>query len=57
MEKKDYNIILTVKDVAELFKVEEQTVYHWANNGTLPSFKIGKVIRFRRDEIFGMLDI
>ncbi|MBP5359508.1 MAG: helix-turn-helix domain-containing protein [Treponema sp.] len=57
MEKKDYNIILTVKDVAELFKVEEQTVYHWASNGTLPSFKIGKVIRFRRDEIFGMLDI
>ncbi|MBO6130989.1 MAG: helix-turn-helix domain-containing protein [Treponema sp.] len=57
MEKRDYNIILTVKDVAELFKVEEQTIYHWANNGTLPCFKIGKVIRFRRDEIFDMLEI
>jgi excisionase family DNA binding protein len=57
MEKRDYNIILTVKDVAELFKVEEQTIYHWAKNGTLPCFKIGKAIRFRRDEIFDMLDI
>lgn len=57
MEKKDYNIILTVKEVAELLNLKEQTVYLWANNGTLPCIKIGRAVRFRRDEIFEMLDL
>ncbi|MBQ1590580.1 MAG: helix-turn-helix domain-containing protein, partial [Treponema sp.] len=40
-----------------LLNLKEQTVYLWANNGTLPCIKIGRAVRFRRDEIFEMLDL
>jgi excisionase family DNA binding protein len=33
--------ILTVKEVSELLKIHEGTVYKMANEGRIPAFKIG----------------
>lgn len=54
MDKTDYNPVLTIKDVAEIFSVAEQTVYTWAKKKVIPSSKIGRVIRFDRDQIFAL---
>ncbi len=38
--------ILTVKEVSQLFKVSERTIYRLIHNQALPFFPIGKSIRF-----------
>jgi len=37
---------LTVKEVANMLRISEQTVYRAASRGTIPSSKIGGSIRF-----------
>jgi excisionase family DNA binding protein len=41
----------TVEKVAEYCGVHVQTVYTWARERQIPHFKIGRVIRFRPDEV------
>jgi excisionase family DNA binding protein len=43
--------ILTLKEVAELLKVAEKTVYTMAQERDLPSFKVRGQWRFRREDI------
>jgi excisionase family DNA binding protein len=43
--------ILTLKEVAELLKVAEKTVYTMAQERELPSFKVRGQWRFRREDI------
>ena len=43
--------ILTVKDVCELLKVNQGTVYKLIKEGRIPAFKIGTDWRFLRDRI------
>ena len=39
-------------DVADYLKVSEKTIYRWADQGTIPSLKIGKkLVRFRPEEV------
>ena len=45
------NDLMTATEVAELFRVEPSTVYGWARKGEIPKIKIGRVVRFPRDEI------
>ncbi len=42
---------LTAAEVAELFKVNVETVYDLAGSGSLPATKIGGQWRFESDEI------
>ncbi len=42
---------LTLKDVAELLKLSEKTLYRLANQGNIPGFKAGGSWRFRRTDI------
>lgn len=42
---------LTLRDVAELLKLSEKTIYRLAQSGRLPGFKAGKQWRFDRDDI------
>ncbi|HOK65176.1 MAG TPA: PTS sugar transporter subunit IIA [Anaerohalosphaeraceae bacterium] len=42
---------LSVKDVANLLKVNEKTVYRWLSEGKLPAYKIGNQYRFNRAEL------
>jgi excisionase family DNA binding protein len=43
--------ILTVADVAEYLCLHAMTVYRWASEGKLPSFRIGRMMRFSRADI------
>jgi PTS system nitrogen regulatory IIA component len=42
---------LTVRDVSDLFKVSEKTVYRWINQGTLPAYRVSDQYRFNRAEL------
>jgi len=43
--------ILTVREVADLLKINEKTAYKLAAAGKLPGFKVGGSWRFERREI------
>ena len=39
--------LLTAEDVSEIFNVDKSWVYHAARNGTLPSVRVGRWVRFQ----------
>ena len=43
------NTIMTVRDVAIYLRMSEAKVYRLAKEGNVPSFRLGKSWRFRRD--------
>lgn len=43
--------LLTAAEVASLLRVTSPTIYRWADDGTLPSVRVGGVVRFRRADI------
>jgi excisionase family DNA binding protein len=47
---------LTVKELSEYIKVKEKTLYYLVGKGNIPHYRIGKLVRFRRDEIDGWLE-
>jgi excisionase family DNA binding protein len=47
--------ILTVKDIAKLLKASPSTVYSWAEQGLIPSFKLNGLLRFSEDDITAWL--
>lgn len=42
---------LTPKDIAERYRISERQVTHLARIGYLPGIKIGKLWRFKEDDI------
>lgn len=42
---------LTLKEVAELLKLSEKTLYRLAQQGDIPAFKVGGSWRFRTTDI------
>ena len=48
--------ILTLKEVAQLLKVAEKTVYTMSQAQELPAFKVRGQWRFRRDDINRWID-
>ena len=42
---------LTVRDVSDLFKVSEKTVYRWISQGILPAYRVNDQYRFNRAEL------
>jgi len=49
---------MTVAEVAEFLKVNQQTVRNWIDNGELPAVRVGvRRVRIRRSEIEKMLGI
>ena len=42
---------LTVKEVANLLKVNEKTVYRWLKKGEIPAYCVGNHYRFNRAEL------
>jgi len=43
--------LLTIKDIAKYLKLNEATVYLWAQEGKLPAIKIGRFWRFKKEDI------
>jgi excisionase family DNA binding protein len=48
--------ILTLKEVSELLRVTQNTVYKLVRQRRIPSFRIGRDLRFRADEIARWMD-
>ena len=49
--------ILTISDVANLFKVTEKTLYGLAQKGNLPGFKVGGQWRFQKAAIESWIQV
>jgi PTS system nitrogen regulatory IIA component len=50
-EKKNMKTLLTIKDVSEKLHMSISTIYKYAEQGKIPSFKIGTCRRFFEEEI------
>lgn len=47
---------LTVAEVAELLKLNQQTVRNWIDQGSLPAVRVGRRVRIRRADLDRILD-
>jgi len=47
---------LTVAEVAELLRLNQQTVRNWIDAGSLPALKVGRRVRIRRSDLNRMLE-
>ena len=43
--------LLTVDEAADVLRVKKSTVYTWAYRKQIPSQKVGKALRFRREDL------
>ena len=41
---------LTVAEVAEMLKLNQQTVRNWIDQGSLPALRVGRLVRIRRSD-------
>lgn len=48
--------ILTIREVAELLKINEKTAYKLAAEGKLPGFRVGGAWQFKRSTINAWID-
>ena len=48
--------LMDIKQVASYLQINEATAYSWAQKGRLPGIKIGRIWRFRREDIEAWLD-
>ena len=47
---------LTVADVAELLKLNQQTVRNWIDQGSLPAVRVGRRVRIKRSDLERVLE-
>jgi excisionase family DNA binding protein len=47
---------LTVAEVAELLKLNQQTVRNWIDQGSLPALRVGRRVRIRRTDLERLLE-
>jgi excisionase family DNA binding protein len=55
MEKGHEQNIITVEELAEMLGVHRITVYRHLKESGLPGFKVGRIWRFQRDEVFNWI--
>lgn len=48
--------LMDIRQVAAYLQINEATAYSWAQKGKLPGIKIGRIWRFRREDIEAWLD-
>jgi excisionase family DNA binding protein len=51
------NRLLTVDEVAERLGVAPRTLYRWFEQGRLGGVKVGRLVRFREEDIDAFLDV
>src|SRR5437016_6350729 len=47
---------LTVAEVAETLKLNQQTVRNWIDQGSLPALRVGRRVRIRRSDFDRLLE-
>jgi excisionase family DNA binding protein len=48
--------LMDIRQIAAYLQINEATAYNWAQEGKLPGIKLGRVWRFRREDIEAWLD-
>ena len=48
--------LLSVRSVAELLQIKEQTVRKWVADMQIPHLRLGRTIRFRKTEVLQWLE-
>lgn len=48
--------LMDIKQVAAYLQINEATAYNWTQKGKLPGIKLGRIWRFRREDIEAWLD-
>lgn len=48
--------LLTAKQVSDLLEVKVATVYDWVKRRVIPYVKLGRLVRFKKIEIFRWVD-
>jgi excisionase family DNA binding protein len=46
---------LTVAEVAEILKLNQQTVRNWIDAGSLPALRVGRRVRIRRSDFDALI--
>lgn len=44
-------VLLTPKDVSDLFKVSLTTIWNWSKKGILQRYRTGNCVRYKRSEV------
>jgi excisionase family DNA binding protein len=47
---------LTVAEVAEMLKLNQQTVRNWIDQGSLPALRVGRRVRIKRSDFDRILE-
>jgi len=47
---------LTVADVAEILKLNQQTVRNWIDQGSLPATRVGRRVRIKRSDLERLIE-
>src|SRR5436309_10813305 len=47
---------LTVAEVAEMLKLNQQTVRNWIDQGSLPAVRVGRRVRIKRSDLERKID-
>lgn len=45
------NTIMTVKELASYLRLHESSIYRICQSGSIPAYKVGRSLRFRKEEI------
>ncbi|MEE9615041.1 MAG: helix-turn-helix domain-containing protein [Thermodesulfobacteriota bacterium] len=48
--------LITVKDLSDSTGIKKSTVYLWASKGIIPHYKVGRLVRFKTEEIEAWLE-
>ncbi|MGI8506179.1 MAG: helix-turn-helix domain-containing protein [Solirubrobacteraceae bacterium] len=56
MSNTDPEEYLTVAEVAETLKLNQQTVRNWIDQGSLPALRVGRRVRIKRSDFERILD-
>lgn len=41
---------VTIREIAEDWRISSMTVYRWVSSGELPSYRVGRTIRVTRED-------
>ena len=47
---------LDIKELSSYIKIKEKTIYYLVSKGRVPHYRIGKLVRFKKEEIDKWMD-
>jgi excisionase family DNA binding protein len=47
---------LSIDEVSSILNIKKPTLYQWVESRQIPHYKMGKLIRFKRDEVIQWMD-